>query len=175
MCKSETKKDISEEASDKEYSCEEEQGEEQEKNYEKELAELNDRYIRLQADFINYRKRVEKEKQSLSKYANQALITDLLVSLDNIERALESVDEDTQKDNLYKGIEMVYKQIIDIFNKNHLEEIKALNCKFDPNLHHAVMQEACDEYGEDTVIEVFQKGYKLYDRVIRPSVVKVSK
>ncbi|WDV44553.1 nucleotide exchange factor GrpE [Clostridiaceae bacterium M8S5] len=187
MCECNKNQDIKEDAKqcecnqECECSCEEEnqetenQQKEEQVDSDKIIADLKDRYVRLQADFINYKKRVEKEKQSIYKYANQSLITDLLGSLDNMERAIDSVDEESKKENLYTGIEMVYKQILEIFKKNELEEIDALNCKFDPNLHHAVMQDTIDEDGEDTVTEVFQKGYKLHDRVIRPSVVKVSK
>lgn len=154
--------------------CEQE-AEATENGLEKEVAELKDRYMRLQAEFMNYKKRTEREKQSIYKYANQPLMGDLLESLDNMERAIKSVDEDSKDNALYEGVEMVYNQVLEIFKKHNLEEIEAIDCKFDPNNHHAVMQDTVDEDGEDIVTDVFQKGYKLHDRVIRPSVVKVSK
>ncbi|EOD00582.1 nucleotide exchange factor GrpE [Caldisalinibacter kiritimatiensis] len=140
----------------------------------KELEKLNSRYLRLQADFTNYKKRAEKEKQSIYSFAAQELISQLLSVIDNFDRAL-STEEKDKNDSFYQGVEMVYKQLIDILGKNGLEEIKALGEKFDPNLHHGVAQEESDEHEEGTIIEVFQKGYKLNDKVIRPSMVKISK
>lgn len=141
----------------------------------KELEELNDRFLRLQADFINYKKRVEKEKESIYAYASEELICQILPVIDNFERALDSVNDSQKDDSFYKGIEMVYKQLLDILKKNGLEEINAIGEKFDPNLHHGVAQEESSEHEEDTIIEVYQKGYKLKDKVIRPSMVKISK
>ncbi|MBS4535563.1 nucleotide exchange factor GrpE [Clostridium sp. D2Q-14] len=145
-----------------------------EEDEEKEIEEDKERYLRLQADFANYKKRVEKEKASIYTFANEKIVTDLLDVIDNFERAFTSVDEAIEDDSFYKGVIMVYKQLMDILEKNGLEEIKAKEEKFDPNLHHAVMQEENDEYEENTIIDVFQKGYKLKDKVIRPSMVKVS-
>lgn len=144
------------------------------KNEEKEDEELETRYLRLQADFANYKKRIEKEKESIYTFANEKLVSELLDVIDNFERAFSSVDEKVENDSFFEGVTMVYKQLINILEKNGLEEIEAKNQKFDPNLHHAVMQEANDEVDENTVIDVFQKGYKLKNKVIRPSMVKVS-
>lgn len=141
----------------------------------KELEELNNRLLRLQADFLNYKKRVEKEKESIYAYASEELICQVLPVIDNFERALDSVNDKQKEDSFYKGVEMVYKQLLDILKKSGLEEIKAIGEKFDPNLHHGVAQEESSEHEEDTIIEVYQKGYKLKDKVIRPSMVKISK
>ncbi|KPU27925.1 hypothetical protein TR13x_00815 [Caloranaerobacter sp. TR13] len=141
----------------------------------RELEELNNRFLRLQADFLNYKKRVEKEKESIYAYASEELICQVLPVIDNFERALDSVNDSQKEDSFYKGIEMVYKQLLDILKKSGLEEIKAIGEKFDPNLHHGVAQEESSEHEEDTIIEVYQKGYKLKDKVIRPSMVKISK
>lgn len=141
----------------------------------KEIEEVNNRFIRLQADFTNYKKRVEKEKENIYTYATEEIIKQLLPVIDNMERALDAVAENKEDDSFYNGVRMVYNQFLDILKKNGLEEIQALGKKFDPNLHHGVAQEESDEHDEDTVIDVFQKGYKLKDRVIRPSMVKIAK
>lgn len=141
----------------------------------KELQELKNKFLRLQADFSNFKKRNEKEKESLFTYAKTAVIGDILTVLDNFERAFTSVEEDYKENAFYKGMELVYKQLIEALTKNGMEEIEALNNEFDPNFHHAVMQEESEDQESDIVTEVFQKGYKLNDKVIRPSMVKVSK
>jgi len=140
-----------------------------------ELEELKNRHLRLQADFTNYKKRVEKEKENTYLYATGELISKILPVIDNFDRALSVKIEETSIENLYQGVEMVYKQLWDILKESGLEEIDALNQKFDPNYHHAVSQEENEDYEEDTVTEVFLKGYKLKDRIVRPSMVKVSK
>lgn len=139
----------------------------------KEIEELNNRFLRLQADFVNFKTRVEKEKESIYSYASEDILNSMLPILDNFERALSSSTD--VEDGFYKGMEMIYNQLIKVLSENGLEEIEALHEKFDPNYHHAVFQEESDEYEEGTVIEVFQKGYKLKDKVIRPSMVKVAK
>lgn len=148
------------------------------RNYNNKVAEyeeLSNRYIRLQADFNNYRKRVEKEKESLYQYAAQEIITSLLPVMDNFDRALKVDIKETTSENLYQGVEMVYKQLLESLQSNGLEEINSVGEKFDPNYHHAVAQEENSDYEEDVVTEVFLKGYKVKDKVIRPSMVKVSK
>ena len=140
----------------------------------KEIEELNNRLIRLQADFNNYKKRVEKEKEAIVSYAVEGLVTELLNALDNFDRALEVEYEENSK-AFYEGVEMVHKQLLEILSNNGLEEIESLNQKFDHNYHYAVSQQESDEHDEDTVIQVLSKGYKLKDKVIRPSMVIVSK
>jgi len=139
----------------------------------KELEDLNSRYLRLQADFNNYKKRVEKDRESLFAYATQDLLTKLLPAIDNFDRAMSSATD--KNDGFYHGMDLIYQQLIDVLKNNGLEEIKALGEKFDPNLHHGVSQEESNEHDEDTIIEVFQKGYKVKDRVLRPSMVKITK
>lgn len=163
--------DLKDEANNVEY----EKIQNEYENTLKELEEVNNRYLRLQADFNNYRKRVEKEKESTYLYASQELICKLLPVIDNFDRALEIKIDETKLENFYQGVELVYKQFVDILKDSGLEEIDALNQKFDPNYHHAVAQEESDQHAEDTVMEVFLKGYMLKDRVVRPSMVKVAK
>lgn len=178
------KEDINEEEIKEEESATEEEiddskaeDKDEECKCQKEIEELKDRLIRRQAEFENYKKRTQKEKESIVTYASEGLITDLLPSLDNFERALEvEIDEDDEKSkSLYEGVEMVYNQLLETLKKNGLEEIECLNQKFDHNCHHAVVQQDSDEHEEDTVIQVLGKGYKYKDKVIRPSMVMVSK
>ena len=140
---------------------------------DKEIEELNNKFLRLQADFANYKRRSEKEKESIFNYATGELATKLLEVLDNFERALSTAND--KNDGFYQGVDMIYNQILNVLKGFGLEEINSLNEKFDPNLHHGVMTVESNEHEEDTIIEVFQKGYKLRDKVIRPSMVKISK
>lgn len=135
---------------------------------------LKDRHLRLQADFDNYRKRVTKEKEEIYTTALGDLIKQLLPIIDNFERALDSFKSANLDPKYYDGLEMIYKEFIGILNKNGLEEIEALNCNFDPNLHHAVMKVEAEGDEENIIKEVFQKGYMLNNKVIRPSMVKVA-
>ncbi len=129
------------------------------------------RYLRLMADFQNYKKRVEKEKKDLQSYANEKIITELLSVLDNFERALQ---QEAGGDGFKEGMEMIFKQLGDVLEKSGLAEIAALGEDFDPNFHNAVMTEETEEYESGKVSGVMQKGYTLNGRVIRPSMVKVT-
>lgn len=129
----------------------------------------NVKYLRLMADFQNYKKRVEKEKKDLYSYANENIINELLMVLDNFERALDHEDGNGFKE----GIEMIFKQLWDVLVKSGLEEIPALGEEFDPQIHNAVMTEDTDEYESGKISGVMQKGYTLSGKVIRPSMVKV--
>ncbi|CAK7070746.1 nucleotide exchange factor GrpE [Tissierella carlieri] len=140
---------------------------------DKELEELNNKLLRLQADFINFRKRAEKEKESTISYALESFVCNLLPIIDNFQRAMES--ENDKENNFYKGIEMIYQQLMKVLNENGVEQIKSLGESFDPNFHHAVFMEESDDYEEGKITEVLQNGYILKDRVIRPSMVKVAK
>ncbi|MDO5414260.1 MAG: nucleotide exchange factor GrpE [Bacillota bacterium] len=128
------------------------------------------KYLRLMADFQNYKKRVEKEKTDLYSYANEKLVTELLAVLDNFERALAHEDPG---DGFKEGMEMIFKQLVDVLEKSGLAEIAALGEDFDPNFHNAVMTEETEEYESGKVSGVLQKGYTLNGKVIRPSMVKV--
>ncbi len=130
----------------------------------------NVKYLRLMADFQNYKKRVEKEKKDLYAYANEIIMNELLTVLDNFERALGHDDGEGFKE----GIEMIFKQLGDVLEKSGLAEIPAMGEDFDPQKHNAVMTEDTDEYESGKVSEVMQKGYTLNGKVIRPSMVKVA-
>lgn len=138
-----------------------------------ECSELNEKYLRLQAEFQNYKKRTEKEKLDVYKYANEKIIVDLLPLMDNMERALSSIENGS--DGVIDGIKMIKKSFDDIFAKNTVEVIVTIDAEFDPELHHAVMSDDSEEHKSEHVIEEFQKGYKLNGKVIRHSMVKVAK
>lgn len=141
---------------------------------DKEIQEYVNQLQRLQADFINFKKRIEKEKSDIYLYANEKIAAELLGSIDNLERALAAQEEQAEGNSLYQGIMLVLKQMVDILNKHGVEEIAALNKPFDANFHHAVMQED-NGSGENIVVEVYQKGYTIHGKVLRPSMVKVSR
>ncbi|MBM7584738.1 molecular chaperone GrpE [Bacillus pakistanensis] len=138
------------------------------------LDESENRYLRLRADFDNFRRRVTLDQESNRKYRSQSLISDLLPALDNFERALNIEAENDQTKSLLQGMEMVYRSLMDALKKEGVEEIESVGQQFDPHLHQAVMQDSDDQYESNVVIEEFQKGYKLNDRIIRPSMVKVN-
>ncbi|MBM7716320.1 molecular chaperone GrpE [Bacillus thermophilus] len=142
---------------------------------EAKLQEYENRYLRLLADFDNFRRRVKLDKEADKKYRAQHLITNLLPALDNFERAMQIEPDNEQTRALLDGVNMVYKSIIEALKSEGAEQIEAVGKEFDPNLHQAVMQTEDDEAGENIVVEEFQKGYMLKDRVIRPAMVKVSK
>jgi molecular chaperone GrpE len=138
------------------------------------LDESENRYLRLRADFDNFRRRVNVENEAKEKYRAQPLITELLPALDNFERALNIEVDNDQTKTLLQGMEMVHRSLIDALKKEGVEPIEAVGQEFDPHLHQAVMQTEDENYGSNIVVEEFQKGYKLKDRVIRPSMVKVN-
>jgi len=138
------------------------------------LAEQKNQFLRLSADFSNYKKRVEKEKLDSMKYANEKLIIELLGVVDNLERAIAHSEESTKEESLLSGIKMVHKSLMDSLKKQGLEAIETEGQPFDHFLHHAVMTEPSDEVEMDTITQEFQKGYTLNSKVIRPSMVKVA-
>lgn len=140
---------------------------------DKEIGELKDQFLRLQADFMNFRRRADKEKENAMAYGAEYLVCDILPSIDNFQRALNS--ESDKENGFYQGVEMIYKELIKKLQDNGVEEIEALGEEFDPNIHNAVFMEESDEYEEGKVTEVIQTGYKLKDKVIRPTMVKVAK
>ncbi|MFD1609874.1 nucleotide exchange factor GrpE [Oceanobacillus luteolus] len=140
----------------------------------KEKEDLFNRLVRLQAEFDNFKKRSQKEKEAERKYKSQDIANDLLPVLDNFERALQ-VEHTDATSNLIEGISMVYRQLQDALKNNGIEAIEAEGKEFDPNLHHAVMQVEDENFESNYVVEELQKGYMLKDRVIRPAMVKVNK
>lgn len=139
---------------------------------EKQLAEMNAKYVRLMADFQNQKKRFEKEKADIYQFANEDIVKSLLEVIDNFERALDASQDDGSK--FREGMEMIFKQLMGALEKAGVSEIKALGEEFDPNFHNAVMMEETDEFESNKVSGVMQKGYTLNSKVIRPSMVKVA-
>ena len=133
--------------------------------------DLMDKFMRLQADFANYKRRTEAQKTEYVELGVKKIVNDLLPVLDNFERALDSIGE---KDSTYDGILMIKDQLTDVLKKEGIVEMKALGEEFDPTYHHAVLTEDSDEYDSGYVIEVLQKGYLINDKTLRPAMVKVS-
>ena len=146
-----------------------------EEKLQQEVERLNDQVYRLSAEISNIQKRNAKERQDAAKYRSQSLAQNLLNVIDNLERAIASPSESEDAQNLKKGIEMVYESFLYALKEEGIEEIDALDQPFDPTLHHAVQTVPVEEGQEaDKVVQVYQKGYKLKDRVLRPSMVIVS-
>ncbi|WP_318246750.1 nucleotide exchange factor GrpE [Bacillus norwichensis] len=145
------------------------------KELEAQLEEKESRYLRLLADFDNFRRRTKLDREADEKYRAQHLITNLLPAIDNFERAMQIDPDNEQTKALLEGVGMVYRSIIEALKTEGAEQIEAVGNQFDPNLHQAVMQAEEEGTEENVVLEEFQKGYLLKDRVIRPSMVKVSK
>lgn len=138
------------------------------------LAEANDKYTRLFAEYDNYRKRSAKEREGVYTDAYVDAIKDILPVLDNMERALQYKDAQGGDENMAKGLEMIMKSFADALAKMGVTEISALGETFDPNRHNAIMHIDDEQYGEGEIVEVFMKGYIKGDKVIRHSVVKVA-
>ncbi|MFD1363006.1 nucleotide exchange factor GrpE [Lentibacillus salinarum] len=130
--------------------------------------------LRVQAEFDNFKKRSQKEKEAERKYKAEDLVKELLPALDNFERALQ-VEVTNETKSFVEGVKMVYNQIKDALKAQGIEEIESVGKPFDPTIHHAVMQVENEDAEPDTVAEELQTGYYLKDRVIRPAMVKVNK
>lgn len=129
---------------------------------------------RLQADFDNYRKRTQKEKAELIKYAAERLVKDLLPVLDNFERAVLAAKTNPDFASFSQGVDMILRQVQDVLGKEGLKPMEVVGQPFDPNLHEAVQRVDSEEHAENTIIEELQKGYYLKEKVIRPGMVTVS-
>lgn len=141
---------------------------------EQKLDESESRFLRLRADFDNLKRRAQTERVAQEKYRAQNLLTDLLPVLDNFERALQVEATTEDAESMKKGIEMVYRSLIEATTKEGLEPVASEGEVFDPNIHHAVMQEQDDSKEQGIVLQELQKGYKLKDRILRPAMVKVN-
>ncbi len=142
-----------------------------------ELAELKDRYLRLAAEFDNFRRRNLKERQDLHNYANESLVKELLPAVDNLERAVVHGRKEEQRadsENLLQGVELTYRSLVQILQRFGVVEIEAEGKPFDPQVHEAVRRVATSEHAPGTVLEVYQKGYLLKDRLLRPAMVAVA-
>ena len=135
------------------------------------VQEKEERALRLQADFENFRRRTAKEKEELSAVVTQGILKDMLPLLDNFERAMAAEAKDI--DSFKQGVEMIFKQFGEVLVKNGLEHIEVEGKKFDPNFHQAVMRVENPELEDETIAQELQKGYMVKGRVIRPSMVQV--
>lgn len=136
-----------------------------------EIEEKKNQYLRLQADFENFRRRTRQEKEELGNVVTQTILKDMLPLLDNFERALASDNKDSE--GFHKGVEMIYNQFAEALKKNGLEYIETEGKKFDPNFHQAVMRVQNPELEDETIAAELQKGYIVKGRVVRPSMVQV--
>jgi molecular chaperone GrpE len=139
----------------------------------KEVEDLTVKLARLQADFVNFKKRSEKEKESSIAYGVESFVCELLPIMDNFQRALDS--EMDKESGFFKGVEMILNQLKTLLVNKGIEEIDDLGNDFDPNIHNAISMEESEEFEAGKVISVLQKGYKFKDKIIRPSMVIVSK
>ena len=137
------------------------------------MAELNERIIRLTADFDNFRKRAQREKDEARQFANQGLLEKLLPVLDNFEMALTAVKG--ADPSVRDGVQMILDQLLGVLKESGVEPVDAMGQPFDPNLHDALSQEETTEVEEGTVVQQVQRGYKLNDRLVRPARVVVAK
>lgn len=139
------------------------------------LADENEeKYLRLYAEFENYKRRIQKENEINKTYQSQRVLTDILPAIDNIERALQIEGDDETFKSLQKGVQMVHESLINALKDNGLEVIKTEGEAFDPNIHQAVVQDDNPDFESGEITQELQKGYKLKDRVLRPSMVKVN-
>lgn len=142
-----------------------------------ELEAVQDRMIRLQADFDNFRRRALKEREEAHQYGHENLVKDLLATVDNLDRAIEHARRSDGGDfeSMLQGVELVQRELLGALANHGVNEIEVADAAFDPNVHEAVAQKEDDSVPANTVIEVFQKGYRLRDRLLRPARVVVSK
>ncbi len=169
--------DIDEESVEEVLEAEEEQEvvveETLEEKLTKENAELKDKLIRAAAEFDNFRKRSVKEKQTIYSDGVKDTVEKLLAIIDNFERAMNAPNID-KEDNFFIGMDMIYKQFNNLLTELGIKELGAIGEEFDPTFHFAVAKEENEEFGENTISEILQKGYILNDKVIRPTMVKVA-
>ena len=148
--------------------------EEAKNEWQEKYETLNNQYIRLAADFDNFRKRQEAERESLLKYGAENTVKKLIEVIDNFDRGMKAIETVEDCDKVKECYQLAYKNFNDVLAKIGLEVIKAEGEEFDPNLHEAVMQTPTDEKSENTIIAELQKGYKLGDKVLRASLVNVA-
>ena len=142
---------------------------------EDENSSLKDQMLRKQAESDNFRKRVLREKEDSIKYANSNLLMDLITIIDDFERAIKASQESSDSDNFHSGIELIEKQFVSMLDRNWgLKRMVSVGEEFDPQLHEAIGMEENSEYDKQTVVEDYQSGYILQDRVLRPAKVKVA-
>lgn len=138
------------------------------------LAEANDKYVRLYADFENYKRIAARNREELLKYANEELMVDILTVIDHLELALQHASENDAANPLAEGVNLTLKELKNVLEKHGLVEINALGKPFDPSVHHAMSRIESEDAEENTIVKEFRKGYMLRDRVLRASMVGVA-
>ena len=135
-----------------------------------------DRLLRLSAEFDNYKKRTSREMSDVVRYANEKLLKDLLIVVDNLERAIGSADQDSPTDSsLVEGINLTLNEVLKILQQYNVQPVKALGESFNPAVHQAMMQQEVEDEPANTVVQEMQKGYRIHERLLRPAMVVVSK
>ena len=143
---------------------------------EQELKDSHDRFLRVSAEFENYKKRASREMNDFRKFANESLVKAMLPVVDNLDRAIESSsDDDHSIRSVVEGVNMTLKEILKIFEQFGVKPFESLGKIFDPALHQAVMQKETDNHPEKTILNELEKGYMIHDRLLRPAMVVVSK
>lgn len=151
-----------------------EQGDDDSEGLQADLNRFKDLALRSQADFENYKKRSAREKEEAIKYANSSLLEKLIAIVDNFELGLEAARAEGEKSPVFSGMSMVLKQLMDFLTESGLQPINATGQKFDPNLHEAIAHEPSKEFPEGVVVRQTRRGYRMKDRLLRPSSVVVS-
>jgi len=150
--------------------------EEKLESMEQEAKENYDRLLRTSAEFENYQKRAAREMNDFRKFANESFVKAMLPVVDNLDRAVESSNNDKHADtSVLEGVKMTVKEILKVFEQYNVKPFESLGKTFDPSLHQAVMQEETEEHPENSVVQELQKGYMMHDRLLRPAMVVVSK
>ncbi len=142
---------------------------------DEELHALNDKYLRLAAEFDNYKRRVQRDQQDTIRFANEKLFKDLLPTLDNLERALQSGHEQNRIEGLLEGVDLTYKHFLDTLQKMGIKQVSSVGEVFDPAKHQAVGQVESTTIPENVIVDEYQKGYFVHDRILRPAMVTVAK
>ena len=141
----------------------------------KKADEYYDQLLRLRAEFDNYRKRTNSEKEALAHYSKEQILYNIVTIIDNFDKALDAASQKANPESLRKGMELIYKLLKDMVEKEGLKHIESEGCSFNPEFHHAVESRVTEEYEDGQIIEVLQKGYMLKDRIVRPAMVVVAK
>lgn len=142
---------------------------------EQEKEKAQDSLLRTMAEFDNYKKRVTREKERLIKFGTEKLALELLPVIDNFERALEQAHEAQESGAVIEGVEMIFKQLLGVLEKFHIQGFDSVGEQFNPEKHEAMAQQEHDEYEENVIVAEFQRGYMLHDHLLRPARVIVSK
>ena len=147
----------------------------QEKQAQEELQIYQDKYIRLAAEFENYKRRAQRDQSDAIRYANESLLKNLLSTFDNLERAIQCGKDAGASGSLLEGVELTHKQFLETVEKLGVRQVSSTGSLFDPTMHQAVAQVESETAKANTVVEEFQKGYFLHDRILRPAMVTVAK